>query len=126
MALNGFFEWVRSNAIQDIARADIKAYKAHLTQKEASSKTISMYLSAIRGYFAYCVKEGIIHEDPTKDIKGPRMNKGHLKECLTVEEVKSLISSIDKLSLIGKRDFAFIYLMLKCIMLGKNWTIFQA
>lgn len=114
VALKGFLAWVNSNAIQDITRVDIKAYRAYLTQKETSPKTISMYLSAIRAYFAYCVKEGIIHEDPTKDIKGPRMNKGHLKEALTVEEVKGLISSIDKSDLMGKRDFAFVYIMIKC------------
>jgi len=109
--LKGFFKWVSAHKIQEVTKADIKAY---IGQRELSPKSVSMYLSAIRAYFDYCVKEGIIPENPAKTIKGPRIHKGHLKEGLTVEEVKSLIRSIDKSSLIGKRDFAFIYLMLKC------------
>lgn len=113
-ALKGFFAWCASSRVEDVAKLHMKAYKAHLEQIGLSPKSASMYLSAIRAYFDYCLRQGLIQTNPAKEIKGPKIHKGHSKEGLTIEEAKKLVNSIDRSDLIGKRDFAIIYLMLKC------------
>lgn len=114
-ALEGFSQWLEESKLTTVTGDTIRLYKSFLVDKKClGPKTVSTYLSGIRGYFNYCIKQGLISEDPTKGIKNPKLNRGHSREAMTIEEAKVFLSAIDRSTLLGKRDYAMIYLMLKC------------
>jgi integrase/recombinase XerC/integrase/recombinase XerD len=53
------------------------------------------------------------YPDVAKGIKGIQQPKGHMRESLTVSQVKDLLAQIDTSSLRGKRDFAMVNLMVR-------------
>lgn len=74
-----------------INRLAIRAFLANLHGK-AKASTISRKLAAIRGFFGFLCKEGVIHDNPAKEISGPRIVKP-LPEVLTVDEAFALVDA---------------------------------
>ncbi len=113
-ALGSFSSWLEKSSIKDVSGETVRLYKLGLIEKGISPKTISTYLSGLRRYFKYCIDEGFMTDNPTKNIKNPKQGKGHTREALTIQEAKILLETINRDTLMGKRDYALIYLMLKC------------
>lgn len=111
--LDEFFSWLHAQRIQDPSREDLIAYKEYLhDQRELASFTIGGYLTAVRRFFEWL--EGMkIYPNVAKGIRGPKRKKGFKKDCLTIEQTKKLLKSIDRKSLTGKRDFAMLNLMVR-------------
>ena len=112
-AIEQFKKWVvySGRNINELTRPDIIAYKAHLINEKKSEATIDLYLTAVRLLYQFAEDEQE-YENIAAGIKYTRRNKGHYKEHLTDDEVNKLLSSIDTSSLLGKRDYAIIFLML--------------
>jgi len=75
-----------------------------------SSRTAARYLSAIRSFYNFMIKEGIIDIDPLAKVESPKITM-YLPEYLTIEEVELLLSSVDDNSPAGIRDKAILELM---------------
>lgn len=92
---------------------DIIDYKNHLvTEKHLKKASVSTYLTAVRKFCDYLVKEGVLQENPAKVIGGNPRPRDHSREVLTKLEIEKLLNSIDTQKIIGKRDIAIIHLML--------------
>ena len=72
-----------------------------------SSSTNARRLSAIRGFFDFLVREGVLDASPCSLIKGPRLGL-RLPETLSVEEVSRLLEAPETNSPIGMRDKAML------------------
>lgn len=71
---------------------NISDYLKYLhTQKSFSSKTQSRRVSSIRAFYLFCYKEGLVEENPSKNIKNPKLFKS-LPKFLSTTEVDKLIS----------------------------------
>ncbi len=105
-----FLSWLASNQITQPDRGDILRFKSWLIECGLSANTVSSYLVAVKRFFAYL--EGIRkYPNVAKDIKGVKQPKGHLRESLTVSQIREMLSHIDTSTLQGKRDFAIVNLM---------------
>ncbi len=93
-------------------RADIIAYKAYLLRGGKSTSTIDCYLTTVRKFFAWLEGNGI-YDNIAAGVHSPKRYRGHRKNYLRVAQVKELLSSIDRSSLVGKRDYAIINLMIR-------------
>lgn len=139
-ALYIFAEWIkevrskRQEVRGELRREDILEYKNYLqtreflhegkTVKKLSSLTVSSYLVALRGLFAYLEGQKI-YPDIAKDIKGMKAPRGFLKNALSKVEVKMLLESISnhgdtetqrkekELDIRDYRDYAMINLMVR-------------
>ena len=106
-ALRVFFNW--NNGVIPTHRADILAYKQHLTNSYSAS-TINAYITAIKGFYAFLEAEGYC-PNVTANIKGVKNSKGFKKDALTIAQAKTLLNNNGD-SLEEKRNTAIITLMI--------------
>ncbi len=55
--------------------ADIRKWIAFLAEEKISARSINRKISALRTYFNYLIKNGILSENPTNQIVGPKVSK---------------------------------------------------
>jgi len=88
----------------------IVEYLSFCKKTGISSRTLSRYLSAMRSFYSFLIKEGIIDTDPLAKVESPRIAR-YLPEYLTVEEIELLLNTIDDKTASGIRDKTIIELM---------------
>lgn len=112
--LDYFKRWVvfEGKNIKCLSRADIYAYKAYLIEKRLSGNTIDSYLKAVRQFYRYAENVGE-NENIALGIKLKNKSSSHMKFHLEKEEVMKLLSVIPRDTLVGRRDYAMINLMLR-------------
>jgi len=112
VGLARFVSWLNAERIPQPDRETILRFKSHLSELGLAANTANSYLTAVKRFFAYL--EGMRkYPNVAKDIKGIQQPRSHLRESLTVSQVKDLLAGIDASSLRGKRDFAMVNLMVR-------------
>ena len=104
-----FLRYLSDNGINTPNRETVIMYKKHLSITKSAS-TISLYLSALRRFFAWCESEGL-YSNITTGIKSPKVDTSHKKDAFTAQQIKSIITSINRDNLKGKRDYALFCLI---------------
>lgn len=117
--LTNFFQWLSSKGSEVPTRADIRAYKEHLTETYKAS-TAGLYLSAVRCFFQAIANEtGRPELNIAANIRSPRKPKGHAKLPLTAEQAAQVVEASDGDSIAAKRNHAMtcvaLYGCLRCI-----------
>ncbi len=111
--LKEFFAWCKKSKLRVFEREGLLDYKLYLSRdRSLAAFTISGYLTAVRRYFEW-LEAYQLHPNIARGIKGPSRKRGFKKDSLTVEQVKKILSSIDRSTLTGKRDFALVNLMVR-------------
>ncbi len=80
----------------------------HSTQKTKAS--IARKLAALRTFFQFLVREGVLELNPAKLVSTPRLEK-KLPKHLSIEEAIKFIETPDKETDLGKRDAAMLELL---------------
>ena len=110
--LRPFLLWLTQKGIRSPTREDILAYKGHLEARGLSSYTLSNYLVATRCFFEWA--EGMkLYPNVARGVRGAKRPRGFKKDPLTVPQVRELLSKIDRSTLLGKRDFALVNLLVR-------------
>lgn len=109
-----FIKWLMDTGLIDrlntISREDILNYKKELMKKDLSVYSINSYITAVRSFFKW-LESKKIYPNIASDIKGLKKPKGYKKDCLTVEQVRQALDSIDTDTLTGKRNYALFNLI---------------
>ena len=92
--------------ILETSSTEIIAFLHELKIGGKSAATVNRKLASIRAFFNYLIKEGLIRNNPTSDIKSPKIERKEL-EYLTLEEVDKLLGTPDD-STRGVRDRAIL------------------
>lgn len=112
-AMMQFAQWCQQKEIYSPGRENILSYKFWLDTKNLSSYTKSLYIVVIRRFFSW-TEEAEIYPNIARGIKGIRkFAKNHQKESLSINALKTLLASIDRSSIQGKRDFALINVLVR-------------
>ena len=90
----------------------LRRYLACLHRKNSRS-TIARKLSALRSFFAYLVRQGVLSTNPGELISTPRQEK-YLPKTLTVDEVFALIEQQGGSELLVCRDRAILEVFYSC------------
>ncbi|MCG6972200.1 MAG: tyrosine recombinase XerC [Desulfobacterales bacterium] len=93
-----------STTVDHVNSLMIRGYLAYLHKKN-KKVTISRKLSAVRSFFRFLVKRGIILDNPLEQILTPKQKKT-IPVYLPVDDVFRLLDSIKTDTLIGKRNRA--------------------
>jgi len=110
--LERFFAWITEQDGANPTREDILAFKGYLDAQGLSSFTLSTYLVAVRKFFEWA--EGMkYYPNIARGIKGAKKARGFRKDPLTVDQVKELLSRVDRSTLQGKRDYALLNLLIR-------------
>tara|TARA_Y100001970_G_C14185187_1_gene832196 strand:+ start:695 stop:1627 length:933 start_codon:yes stop_codon:yes gene_type:complete len=75
-----------------------------------SESSISRYISTIKGFHTYLIEQDITFKNPSEKITSPKLKK-KIPIILSVEEIDSIIESIDLNKPIDYRDKAIISLL---------------
>lgn len=96
----------------DLHRADrgrILSFLASRIRGGASERSVSRALSALRQYYRWAHREGLVGEDPTALIQFPR-RRPKLPASITERDVEALIDAPDTETPLGLRDRALLEL----------------
>lgn len=85
-------------------------YLEWLRQGGLDSRSAARHLSALRGFFRFLVREGMLSRDPTEGLKSPHAWR-RLPHCLSLEEVERLLEAPDSVTPTGLRDRAMLQLL---------------
>jgi integrase/recombinase XerD len=91
----------------------IKEFLKTLHQIELEPSSISRIISGIKAFFNYLNYAQIISNNPTETLETPK-TKRKIPTVLTVDEIESMISKIDRSTPEGERNYAMIELLYGC------------
>jgi integrase/recombinase XerC len=102
---NGSSQARESTIIKDVKSLHIRGYLGHLHRKKNRKSTIARKLSAVRSFFKYNVKRGIIEDNPSDSILTPKQEKS-IPAYLPVDDMFRLLDSIKTNRLLDLRNRA--------------------
>jgi integrase/recombinase XerD len=95
---------------EDIKENDVSRLLQSLTYVGLAPASVSRNLSSIKTFHKFLVGENILNNDPTANIKGPKLRR-HLPSVLSFDEIQSIIKQINVKTSLGLRDRAMIELL---------------
>lgn len=114
--LKRFTGWLRdtgrASRMAQLSREDILAYKQSLQDSGLSSYSVSGYLVTVRKLFQWLESEKV-YPDITKGVKGAKKARGFRKDCLTPSQIRDSLSSLDRDTPEGLRDYALLNLLVR-------------
>ena len=97
-------------SVEEIDHLTIREWLASLHSAQKSKSSVARKLAALRTFFQFLVREGLLELNPAKLVSTPRQEK-KLPNHLSVEEAVRFIESPDTQTDLGKRDRAMLELM---------------
>ena len=112
--LAAFFTFVaQKRKISDIAAIsgdDLRAYLSHCHRLGIATRSNARRISALRAFFRFLIREGIISEEPTALIDLPKSGRP-LPKVLTVPEVTRLLAAAAGNNPLALRNHAMLHLL---------------
>lgn len=102
-----------SRELLDLEKVDhlaIRSYLAHLNRRKLSRSSIARQLSALRTFFRFLIREGIVPTNPARAVATPKREK-HLPSVLQTSEIEVLFEQPDLQTPLGIRDRAWLELL---------------
>lgn len=112
--LNGirrFMGYARDLGIANPTRETVINFRESL-RLDHKPTTIQTYLAGVRRFFQWLAVRGYRSGNIAANVKGVRLTREFKKDCLTADQSRELLESIDRGSLAGKRDYAMLALMI--------------
>ena len=91
--LNKMYKYLQENGIKKIAHITedvLEGYVAYLKEHNFANATMSRHIAAMKGWFLFMVKEGMVEEDVAGNLKAPKIEK-KAPDILKTEEVVKLL-----------------------------------
>ncbi|MBW3552788.1 MAG: tyrosine recombinase [Gemmatimonadetes bacterium] len=60
---------------EDVGRLDLRAYLGHLGRRGLARRSIARKLSAVRTFFRYLHREGIVEANPSRTVRSPKLER---------------------------------------------------
>src|ERR671910_3797802 len=96
--------------LADIDHITIREWLATLHTAQKKKSSIARKLAALRTFFQFLVREGLVEQNPAKLVATPRLEK-KLPKHLSIEDAIKFIETPDTDTELGKRDRAMLELM---------------
>ncbi len=101
---------------RDVLKAsddDVFDWLETLKAEGKAANTIQLYLVAVRLFFAFLKKKGLIHENPCEGMKaGVKIDREeHKRDYLSTRQVQEMLSAMPSSTVMEKRNRAVVVLM---------------
>ena len=86
-------DYLNGQGITDITKVsatNLNSYILYMEKSSFSAATISRNIACIKSFYHYLIKEGIVKEDVSENLKAPKVEK-KIPEILTTQEVFRLL-----------------------------------
>lgn len=100
------------STLRRVDKITLRRYLALLHRKNRRS-TIARKLAALRTFFRYLVREGVVKANPGELVATPRQET-YLPATLSVDEAYNLLESIQGTDKLSRRDRAILEMLYSC------------
>jgi integrase/recombinase XerD len=108
-----FLEEKGRGRVGAVARRDILDFLGACEEQGLGPRSRARVLSAVRGFHRWACEAGLADDDPTDDLRGPRLPRT-LPRALQLADVQRLIGALDPSHRLYDRDLALFELMYSC------------
>jgi tyrosine recombinase XerC len=98
------------DSLEKVNKQILRDYIMWLMDQRVAKTSITCKLSAIRSFYVYLQKEGLIQENPLEKISSPKLDR-RLPSYLTSDEINRFILAPDISKPVGQRDRAILELL---------------
>jgi len=107
-----YTEWGERAGVDPLAltHRQLRQYLAELDRARYSRRTIARRLSAIRSWFSFLMREGVIASEPASVLTAPKVPK-RLPRVVPNEPLQALLEAPDRSTPSGARDAAVLELL---------------
>jgi len=105
-----FLDYLRRKGIHEmpsVSKFDVKAFLLALKKQGLSTKSVVRNLVAIRTFFQFLMREGILETNPIEELESPKIPKT-LPEILSFKEVEQLLEQPNPQAPLAIRDRAML------------------
>ncbi len=96
--------------VTQVTATSLNSYILYLEKEGKKPATISRNIASMKAFFQYLLKQGILKEDLTEELKAPKIEK-KLPEILSMEEVEQLLDQTKGSTPKEQRDSAMLELL---------------
>jgi len=109
--LAAFEDWLKKRGLdlKSAGRADLLGYLAANVRQGLSPRSSARRLSTLRRFYRYLLREGVIRDDPTADVRSPSLGRP-LPKAITEASVEKLLA-VPADTTLGRRDRAMLETM---------------
>lgn len=107
-----FGEMIREKqniSLSEASNTEVVAYLLKLKNDGKSAATVNRKVASLRAFYNYLTAQKIISDNPTTNIKSPKIERKSI-EYLSIEEIENLLGKTDR-SVKGLRDKAILELL---------------
>lgn len=110
--LANFGRWLVSSnqKLSDAKTEDIQSFLAYRYEKGQKSRSEARLLSTLRRFYAYCLREGKVLENPTHLLEAPKSSHS-IPVTLNENQIVALLEAPDTTTDLGLRDRAMVELL---------------
>lgn len=110
-----FAQWLvgQGHNLLDVDSGVLQTYLAWRIEKKLGSRSTARFLSCMRGFYRYQVRENNIQENPLVLIDSPKLPRG-LPKSLTESDVEALLDAPDLDDPVGLRDRTMLEVLYAC------------
>jgi integrase/recombinase XerD len=95
----------------DVGKEEIVTYILFLKERSYATSTIARKIAAIKSFFHFLAKQGVVDFDPTENLDSPKVNK-YLPRAISVKEIQKLLEQPAKMNTPeAVRDLAMLGLL---------------
>ncbi len=109
--LAAYEDWLKKKGLdlKSAGRADLLGYLAANVRQGLSPRSSARRLSTLRRFYRYLLREGVIRDDPTADVRSPSLGRP-LPKAITEASVEKLLA-VPADTTLGRRDRAMLETM---------------
>ena len=96
--------------VKEVSETSLNSYVLFLEKEGKAASTVSRYIASFKGFFEYCLRQGVVTNDPAERLKPPKVEK-KFPQILTIIETQKLMDGPDMQSPKGIRDKAMLELL---------------
>jgi integrase/recombinase XerD len=114
--LTHYARWLHARGASGLLqarRAELLDYLGERIVRGQSARSSARFLSCVRGFYRYQLREGGVSSDPTLDIDSPRLGRP-LPKSLSETEVERLLQAPDLDQVLEFRDRTMLELLYAC------------
>lgn len=112
--LQSFAGWLQSQSctLSAVTSAELLAYLSW-RHETFSGRSTARFLSCVRGFYRYQIREGLLQENPVALIQNPNLPRS-LPKSLSEADVESLLAAPDLQDPVGLRDRTMLEVLYAC------------
>ena len=113
--LGHFHAWLQARGLElpSVGREIILDHLAWRLAEGYQARSTARFLSGVRGFYRYLLREGLISEDPTLQVDLPQIGRP-LPKSLSEADVEALLQAPELDDPIGLRDRAMLEVLYAC------------